>query len=450
MVSDQTISATPAATTGRSDASGRAARLDVIVLLLLGLLGALAAAYGFAQVPVEISTLRPNELWFDGDGPGVYDSMTGGGKDLHRPQVHPLFSLVSILPAQALLRLGLPPLVAVRTVMATVAFLWMCGLFVLFRRVGCRRPDAALLALLGGVSSAAMFRFVVPESYPFASLSIVSALIVTAAARERKPSETAFTLAGAATLSITITNWMIGILAALAHFPPRRAIQVCVNALVIVVALWTVEKFLFPGTKFFLDNTEEKQYMLMKQNRGPLAVLGSFFFHTVVLPAYYEFDLSYSLRHCLLTQGAAPGSATVWGVVGCALWLGLLGLGVWAAVGLKEHRRLVFVCGVALLGQLCLHLLYGNETFLYALNFLPLFLVLVSLGTLTRARPVVLGLLAALIVCAAINNVTQFRRAVDYFRQPAPTAQAPRAVAGADRPPLSTLDAQLATAPETR
>jgi hypothetical protein len=69
--------------------------------------------------------------------------------------------------------------------------------------------------------------------------------------------------------------------------------------------------------------------------------------------------------------------------------------------------------GLGLLSQMALHVFYGTETFLYALHWAPLFIVLVAFTTETRARPVALVLTVMLVLAAGVNNALQFRRATD-------------------------------------
>ena len=73
------------------------------------------------------------------------------------------------------------------------------------------------------------------------------------------------------------------------------------------------------------------------------------------------------------------------GIVGVILWSLLLGLGLWALLSTKRPRRSVWRLA-SLLGQLGLHTLYGDETFLYSLHFLPLLITVAALSTLTHLR----------------------------------------------------------------
>jgi hypothetical protein len=113
----------------------------------------------------------------------------------------------------------------------------------------------------------------------------------------------------------------------------------------------------------------------------------------------------------MLTQPAAPGSAGPLGVVSVGLWIALLAIGVTALVSLRTHARLrLFLVGV-IAGQFALHVAFGNETFLYAPNFLPLLVGLAALGLLTRMRPAVLALAGLLVLTNTVNNVGQHMRA---------------------------------------
>jgi len=94
----------------------------------------------------------------------------------------------------------LEPITAVRIVIAAVASLWFSSLFILLRLIGCRQFDAALFSILAATSAAAMFWFVIPETYSFGSLSILLALGLTALAQHRKLSSLWYVVVSALTL----------------------------------------------------------------------------------------------------------------------------------------------------------------------------------------------------------------------------------------------------------
>ena len=76
--------------------------------------------------------------------------------------------------------------------------------------------------------------------------------------------------------------------------------------------------------------------------------------------------------------------------------------------------------GLALLGQLALHSVYGRETFLYSLHFAPLLVVLAGLSVLTRVRPLALVLALILTLTVGINNGLQFSKAITVVQNSGP------------------------------
>jgi hypothetical protein len=393
--------------------------IDVAIICFLAVAGGIVSLGLASYIDPIIFNRATWNTWFESDLPRVYENMTSAGSNHYRTKVHPLFSLISFTPVYLLRKtLDVEPVIAVRMVTAAVAALWGVAMFVLLRLVGCRRFDAVLFTLMAAVSAAAMVWFAVPEAYSFGSLTILLALIVVALAKYGIVPEWLYTLTSGLTLSITVTNWMVGVLAAFVNYPWKRALQVTVNAFCIVVMLWGVQKFFFSSAVFFIGDREEARYIFTPESGGPGYVFSSFLFHTMVMP---DIKVIYKDRQpgvpILTTQQALPGSGTTWGTIAVGMWAGLVGLGVWALFTLKELRQLRLILGGALLGQLALHILYGAETFLYALHFVPLLVVLAAFSAMTRARVFALTLALALLVCAGINNGLQFDKAVELFSQ---------------------------------
>ena len=117
----------------------------------------------------------------------------------------------------------------------------------------------------------------------------------------------------------------------------------------------------------------------------------------------------------MLTQASSPGSGSFWGACAVGLWIALLGLGLWGFFSSKKHTKFRIVLGFSLLGQLALHLVYGNETFLYSLHFLPLLIILAAFSVLTSTRLIALILAGILVICTGINNGLLFHQILQYF-----------------------------------
>jgi len=386
-------------------------RLDGAIAFALALLGAAGSLVGSAWIDPLLYDQSTMDSWFQSDFPRVLENMVRRGSDHYRAQVHPLFAMVALPPTAFLWKLGLTPQAAAGIVIAGVAAAWVAALYALLRLMRFPRLDSALFTVLGMTSAAAMFWFTVPETYSFGSLSILIALLVAGVASHRRLSETSYVAASVLSLSFTITNWMAGIAASLVNLPFRRAVQVTVNALAVAALLWAILRYFIPSTPFFLQLGSEMDYVGHADSGGPLRIVPAFLLHSIVMPAIdvvSRTDLLTSDYPQLSVQHALPGSAGILGVVSVMLWTVVLAMGIWGIFSARENGRFRLALGLVLSGQLLLHLAYGEETFLYALHYVPLLVVLAAYGTTTRARYTVLGILSVLIVTAFLNNWGQF------------------------------------------
>lgn len=361
------------------------------------------------------------DFWFEADTLREISNMTRVHDDHYRTSVHPLFSLMTFIPVYLVKHaFSISPLRAVLLVNSLVAALWGGTLYLLFRLLGCRLFDASLLTLLGLCSAASLFWLPIPNSYSWGSLSIMLALLLLLAAEQRAFGATVYAVASALTLSFTVTNWMAGLLVSLARWPWKQAIQISVNALCLVVLLWGVQKFIFPSAEFFIGHRAEASFINHPQSGGLSNIATSFVFHSLVAPsvrlikddAYAQAKAdAFRLTDRLTFQFSAPGSAGWLGGVAVVLWSALLLNGLWRLLTSDRQLRFRLVLGGVLLFEFLLHLLYGEETFVYSLNFLPLLLAVAALGVVGPGRHFVVTLTALLLCCVALNNWQQFQAA---------------------------------------
>jgi hypothetical protein len=404
--------------------SRRRKRMDAAIAGILVIGAAFGSLSGASCLTPILSVPRTSNTWFEADIPRVYANMTDRESDHYMTRAHPLFSLISYPLVYSLRKMpGINSVMAATAIIALNASLWIGALFILMRLGGCRRFDAVLFTLMGAVSAAAVFWFAVPETYSFGSVSILVGLAVVGLAKYRSLPASLYITTSALTLSVTVTNWMIGILATLANNPWKRALKINLYAFCIVVLLWGLQKLIFPSAGFFIGYRHHAINIATVESGGMLYVAASFLLHTMVMPdikVIQKFDQPGVPM--MRVQRSLPGSGSRWGAIAVVLWAGLVILGVWALFTVKEHRQLRIVLGAALLAQLALHVLYGEETFLYALHFSSLLVPLAAFSTQTRARPLALSLAAAVVVCAGINNGLQFSRAIGVLRSEFRTA----------------------------
>ena len=397
---------------------------DVLIVIILSATAGYASFQGAGLID-DVVVLEQGlyDIWFDGDMPRVYHHMTSVGdiEDTSRGR-HPLFSLVAFPPVYLLRKgLGIEPNTSVKVVIATVVSLWTLGLYAILRLIGCRRPDAALFSVLAMTSASAVFWFVVPETYPFGSLTILLAVALVGIAQYRHLSSAWYVAVSALTLSITITNWMAGILATVVQHSWKRSLQITVNALCVATVLWAVQKLLFPSAVFFIGsyniNDPNIGNIPHAGSGGPLHILKSFVFHTMIMPAiqvtYFRVNPNFPV---MTVQPSLPGSGSIWGTLAVPLWVALVGFGLWGLLSIKEHPQFRLVLALTLVGQLVLHLVFGREVFLFSLHFMPLLVILAALALLTRARLLVLSLAGTLAILLAINNAIQFQKARQFVQ----------------------------------
>lgn len=390
------------------------ANADIILAGLLSFVVVTACFWASAHVDnriIEGSRLTHNlfDVWFEGDCPRVFNHMTTrvGGED--RTLIHPLFSL-AVFPLVKLFRLvGLQPLAAVRSLMSAFAGVWAAGLFALLRLIRRRRFESLLFALIGASSAASVFWFTVPETWAFGSLSILFALIVTAAARYRRISGWWFVAAQIASGGMAVTNAMVALAGTFFALGMRRALRVTAAAALVGGVLFSMECAVFRSTQAGIPSYVP-QYVFSPGAHGPFAILDSFLLDSVVMPEVNLIPRSEDPGVKFSTQDSMPGTGS--GLAGLALVLWTVFL-VAGCIGLLRSRepaeqpfRLTLVA--SLIGQLAIHLAYGDETFLYTLHFIPLLICLASFAGRTRLKPAVPVLALGLLVSLLSSNLSIF------------------------------------------
>lgn len=416
---------------------------DILLIVVLALAAGFASYQGAQLInPRMLLDKQTTDVWFHSDATRVFDDMTIYEIDHNRTNVHPLFLLIAFPPVYLLKTLSLEPITAVRIVIAIVAALWISSLFVLLRLIGCRRFDAALFGILGATSAAAVFWFVLPETYPFGSLSILLALNLVALTQHRYVSQLWYVLISALTLSLTVTNWMVGIFATIVNHRRKQSLLITLKAFCLVLVLVVVQKVIFPtsnaGFLKVIPTIQNEAADTVELGSGsetgvPLQVVKSFVLDTIVMPDIKLVEnLKFSNWSRMTVQTSPPGSGSLWGHVAVVLWAALLGLGLWGFVSNTKHLRLRFVVGLSLFGQLALHAVYGLETFLYSLHFLPLLVVLAAFSTLTRARLLALVLAGAVVLSAGVNNGLQFSKFTEFSHGQGPLCASASVKCGVD------------------
>jgi hypothetical protein len=379
---------------------------------------------------------RTTNLLFDADIPKITFIMTERRSPKHaHTHEHPLMSLAMYPPVQILRMAGLSDIQAIRFSMTALCGVWTILMFSLLALSGCRLLDAAAFTVLAQVSAASMFWFSVPEVFAFGSATIVGALILSLWPTGTNPL-VRYGAAMALSTTMTVTNAMVGLIAAAQRLSPKDLWIAGTSAWFVVTMLWVLQSRVFPAAEFFLPPRSGfvSTYLFTPSPARIAEVVQAFVSHTVVMPemkviAGADLHLQGSTDRMLSVQRSLAGTGLVIGTVATLAWLVLVGLAFWALCTVRSG--LSVLCSLVGVGQIALHLLFGSETFLYAMHMLPLLIVLTASVTLTRWRPVCLGLVAVVIVFGGVNNWMQFQKAaavvheVDAYARTFPGARLP-------------------------
>jgi hypothetical protein len=380
--------------------------------------------YQYAGYGTGKCTLKTKDIFFDAEAPRSFQMMGSRLAPVHwGTNLHPLMSLLMFTPAQALRLAGLGELQALWGTMALLSGVWAGLLFALLVLWGCRLLDAAIFTVLGAVSASAMFWFSVVDVFAFGSVTILAALIFTIWPARASP-VVRYSAAVAMSLSMTVTNVMVGLIATARRLPPKDWWTVGVNAWFVVTMLWGIQKVIFPTSDFFLPPMGTWQggrafawswsYLptfprIWEAGRAQL-------FHAMIMPEVTLLSSSEIppgflkvASQIISVQNAGVGSSGALGSLATVAWVLLAMLGGLTAA--YARSGLGALCGLILAAQVLFHLVFGWETFLYTMHILPLLVVVVAGVTLTRLRTVGLALAVIVIVLGGINNWTQFQRA---------------------------------------
>ena len=396
-------------------------RFDALSVLGWAILGAVLCWNLTGRIDPRIISGQPKtcnafDVWFEADSPRVFDNMTTRytGTDDDRSIIHPFFSLLT-MPAvrilQVTLRLRAP--IAVRVYQAAVCAAWSALLYALLRCVGCGIVDACLLESIALVSAAGLFWFAVPETWPLSSLAVLFGLLVYVVQEHKPLSDRWHVGAQLACAGVTLTNAMVPLFGALTTLNRKRALRLALVSVTLFGLMFGVEKFLFRKETLGLPQYVDS-YVFTRAAGGPAAVARAFFFHTVVMPQpqlIRREDPGWKFS----IQASALGSGGKTAGVATLVWAVLLTLGLFEARRLSARSafHVVLLCG--LLGQFSLSLVYGNETFLYAINFLP-FLLLTAAAAFRMRHRWVARALGVLLLCLMLpHNGRAFARTVQQF-----------------------------------
>jgi len=383
---------------------------DVLVTMALFGIAALGSYLGSSQLNPKV--IQAPSVWFEADTGRVYNNMTERGGTHYRTKVHPLFSIATAPLVYALQKVGIDKDVAVRGLIAFTAGVALVVFFCTLRILNFPIFDSTVFSVLTGVSASAMFFSTIPETFLFGGTTILAVLMFTAISERRSFSSSFYIGISALSLSMTVTNWMAGIASTLANHSPQRTVRITIDAFVVVTVLWAVQHAIFPTAEFFLFSAEERHYVFDKNAGGVLEKSTVFFLHSVVMP---EFRVSENLWTddwpSLSVQHSSINFDSPLKLAITTSWILTLAFGLLGMWKDPNHRKFKVVIAAILGGQFVLHMVYGDETFLYSLHWTPLLIMVAAFGLTLPYRKWIVALTFVSLFGVGYNNFYQFNRA---------------------------------------
>jgi hypothetical protein len=268
------------------------------------------------------------------------------------------------------------------------------------------------------------------ETYATSSLFAIAAIYLFT----RRPvvSPLATVLASALTLSGVITNWTLGVALTATRWPLSRFVRYSLVTLVLCVALSSAQHRIFPQAGEFYHRYAiqgEEAYVGSSELQGAhssserlLARVRGVVITAAVAPEPYFEKLATGGKTVMNNQYAPLASYGAWGLAAVVSWLALLALSALTLISERRVTPTILAIGCFLLGQVVLHLLYGDITFLYAADFFVVMMVFACQGGRGRWQGLHAAMLACFILCAAVANTHVLRLTTDMAGQAATMA----------------------------
>ena len=391
----------------------RASLADIGIAFGLGIGVALYAVWLWLHLDFDVLS-EFFDLWYESDLPRMVESLSDRRSEHHhRTNVHPLYSLLVVTPFFVLTSIGFSERQAATALIAFGAFILTVSFYALMRACRLPRLDAVLGVTLLSSTAAAVFWLSVPETYALGAASIVLALLWLAVPRGTHDVWSG-PVQSAGTLSITLTNWVAGLVTLILGLGWRRAIWAGFIGFGIVALLTVVQYVGYPQAGRFLAIVGEKEYADLGESASLLSRITTATFHSLLAPAPDTTQQTIGDLMRLTVQTQAPAHSPI-ALVGFVGWLALIAGGVITMVKGKIPVRMSLAVAIILAAQIVLHLVYGSETFLYALHFAPLFALIAAWGLTSTFRPVLLGVMAVTALLGFWHNTSQFRQTAILF-----------------------------------
>jgi hypothetical protein len=320
------------------------------------------------------------DIWLGADVPRVIDDMTNPLANHWRTIVHPIFPLI-LLPVGGLLtKLAPSQDIAAQILISLSAAITGILLFATTQNLGIKPIDSWLLIGAFASSSAFIFWWSIPETFPIGSLTILIPFFLLS--YEERSFKT-WTLALAGSLAITTTNFSAGIIAVAFSKQRQNFFKISFFALLLILALSFLQKSYLPSANYFFVRSVAGERHFVTTSTDPRGSLPGraldFAVYTGVVPDNPTRIDHPSTGNPIIFFPHTLKIFTSFRSIPAICWIALVSIGsikLFQNFQLNLAKALFFF----LLTQFAFHMIYGDQPFLYSAHFLPEFILLISLS----------------------------------------------------------------------
>ncbi len=350
-------------------------------------------------------------IWFGADINRVFSNIANYDSiNLVRAHLHPIFSLLIFPIVQFLKFFGISSLGAAYFLVSLSGALVSSLIYITLRYQAIPILSCLLGSFVFLCSGAFIFWWSVIETFPIGAATI-SIVFVMLSMKIR--TKWIWILGTALTLSMTITNWIVGILGAAFTFNRIKAIKILSIGFVSVLLLYIVQSFVFLDSKPSDPRAEfvaESVYL-----QGPKS--------TAELPQYF---LKYTARTIdFLTSPAVVRRSRInvnikqsnfeldlVRLVSTSCWLLLFFVGLRKVLRSAKKSTFTKVLLSFVLFQFLLHLFYGDHPFLYSAHYFPALIIIASYSLYGKHEKVFQLVAFVFCVTALYSNHGNFNHAM--------------------------------------
>ena len=408
--------------------NGRLHPADRALAVALGLFAVLVASRVMALMPTALYDSSGYDIWFQADQPRALGALTDRLSTLHgRDNVHPLYSILLFPVSDVLRRIGFSPLAAGQAVILFCGYGSVALLYLVLRRMELGRLSATMASVAFIASATFLHWFGLVETYPASSLTAIAAIYLFVAKPRASSSRTV--LAQMLSLSMVVTNWSLGLALSATRWPLARFARYTLASLLLCVVLSATQHRIFPYAGEFYHRyavQAEEQFVGHSELKAPHKVQPAWLdcvqgiaINAAVAPTPYFDTIAKTDKKIINNQESGWHSYGTWGNVAVASWLVLLTLSAVTIFIDSRPTPTLLAISAFLAGQLLLHILYGDITFLYAADFFVVMMVFAAQGAKGRWRGLHGAALACFIVSGAMANTHTLRHTTEMARQAA-------------------------------